>query len=128
MTKVLFIALGGAAGSVLRYWVSGIAYRWGGQGFPWGTLAVNLIGALLIGLAWGLSEKANLQPNIRAMLFIGIFGGFTTFSTFALESFNLLKENDLRNLFSYILVSNLAGVFLVYAGLVFSRILITYLK
>lgn len=128
MTKVLFIALGGAAGSVLRYWVSGIAYKLGGQGFPWGTLAVNLIGALLIGLAWGLSERVNLQPHIRAMLFIGIFGGFTTFSTFALESFNLLKENDLKNLFSFILVSNLAGVFLVYAGLVFSRMLITYLK
>ena len=128
MTKVLFIALGGAAGSVLRYWVSGIAYKLGGQGFPWGTLAVNLIGALLIGLAWGLSERVNFQPHIRAMLFIGIFGGFTTFSTFALESFNLLKENDLKNLFSYILVSNLAGVFLVYAGLVFSRMLITYLK
>jgi len=74
MSKILFIALGGATGTVLRYWLSGLAYKMGGQGFPWGTLAVNLTGALLIGFVWGITEKSSLHPHLRAKLFIGIFG------------------------------------------------------
>lgn len=128
MTKVIYIALGGATGTLLRYWISGAAYKFGGQGFPWGTITVNLLGALLIGLTWGLTERSALSPNIRAMLFIGIFGGFTTFSTFAFESFNLLKDQNFRSVISYVLISNIAGILLVYAGIILSRIVLTAIK
>ena len=83
MIKVLLIAAGGAAGTLLRYWMSGLAYKFGGEAFPWGTLVVNLIGAFFIGLLWGLTAHSSLSSQLRAMLFIGLFGGFTTFSTFA---------------------------------------------
>ena len=124
MIKVLLITAGGAAGTLLRYWLSGLSYKIGGEAFPWGTLVVNLIGAFFIGLLWGLTNHSGLSSQLRAMLFIGIFGGFTTFSTFALESFNLFKDQQFRYAFYYILASNIAGVLLVFGGLVLSRLII----
>lgn len=127
MIKILLIAAGGAAGTLLRYWMSGIAYKLGGEAFPWGTMVVNLIGAFFIGLLWGLTAQSALSSQLRAMLFIGLFGGFTTFSTFALESFNLLKDQQFRNAFFYILASNIAGIVLVFAGLILAKF-VTQLK
>lgn len=124
MIKVLLIAAGGAAGTLLRYWISGYAYKIGGGDFPWGTLVVNLIGAFFIGLLWGLTAQSALSSQFRAMIFIGLFGGFTTFSTFALESFNLLKDQQIRNAFYYIVASNIAGIMLVFAGLILARFII----
>lgn len=128
MIKLLYIAFGGATGTLLRYWISGYTFKSLGQGFPWGTMAVNLIGAFFIGIAWGLSEKINIPPHTRAMIFVGLFGGFTTFSTFAYESFSLIKSDQLKNALTYILVSNLSGVILVYAGIVLGSFLVGSLK
>ncbi|MEA3503915.1 MAG: CrcB family protein, partial [Bacteroidota bacterium] len=83
MIKYLYIAAGGATGTLLRYYISGLAHKIGTGIFPWGTVAVNLIGALLIGLSWGLFDRITIPANNRLFLFIGLFGGFTTFSTFA---------------------------------------------
>ncbi|MCB1876059.1 MAG: fluoride efflux transporter CrcB [Chromatiales bacterium] len=89
------IAGGGAVGALLRFWISGGVYALLGRSFPYGTLAVNVIGSLLMGFlyVWFL-ERASLDPAWRAAILVGLLGAFTTFSTFALETFNLLEEGD----------------------------------
>ncbi len=79
MAKLLYIALGGAAGAGLRYVVSLAALRLGGAGFPWGTLVVNVVGSLFAGFIWGLLDETTGQQRTNAFFFIGLLGAFTTF-------------------------------------------------
>jgi fluoride exporter len=94
MERFLLICLGGAVGTGARYLVSGAVLRWLGSGFPYGTLAVNLLGSFLLGLLMqlGLSTES-LSPTVRIMLTTGVMGGFTTYSTFSYETVKLLQEN-----------------------------------
>lgn len=87
------IALGGALGSVLRYLLASAVQGVAGRQFPLGTLSVNVLGSLVIGLlfVW-LFERSAATPAIRAFWMIGVLGGFTTFSSFSLETFNLIAE------------------------------------
>ncbi|MDH5805152.1 MAG: fluoride efflux transporter CrcB [Gemmatimonadota bacterium] len=89
----LLVGTGGFLGSVLRYSVSGAVYRlFPETTFPWGTLAVNVIGCGLIGALAGLTETRQLMgPEVRLLVIVGVLGGFTTFSTFGYETINLLK-------------------------------------
>lgn len=120
-TKLLLVALGGAIGAVLRYVVSGWAYRLLGPAFPWGTLAANLIGCFAIGFLWALSERVSFPPETTPFLFTGVIGAFTTFSTYGLESINLLREGELTLGLFNILASNLLGLLLVVLGFVLAR-------
>lgn len=128
MTKFLLLAVGGAIGTALRYALSGLTYRTVQGVFPWGTMAVNLAGSFAIGLLWGLFERGNLSPLMRNFIFIGILGGFTTFSTYALESLSLLRDGELRFAMLNILASNIFGIALVLTGLVLSKHIINFLK
>jgi CrcB protein len=128
MAKIILLAAGGAVGTLLRYALSGVTYRILGGIFPWGTLAVNLTGSLAIGLLWGVFEVENLSPHMRNFLFVGVLGGFTTFSTFAVESFNLLRDGEIKLALSSIVVSNVAGVALVLSGFVLSKYIINLMK
>ncbi len=92
MDKYILLATGGAIGTVLRYSMSGLTYRMVNSVFPWGTIFVNLTGSFAIGLLWGVFEVQNISSNMRSFIFIGILGGFTTFSTYALESLNLFRD------------------------------------
>lgn len=93
--SLLLIALGGAAGSVLRWAMAGAVQRWSGSLFPWGTFAVNVLGALLIGFVSALAiERAALPPAARQLVIIGVLGGFTTFSTLSYELFSLLRDGQ----------------------------------
>ncbi len=93
MAKLAAIAIGGAAGSVLRYGVSQGIHALVGRGFPWGTLVVNSLGSLLVGFLFVyLVERSAVSEVLRAALFIGLLGGFTTFSTFSLETLVLIEE------------------------------------
>jgi CrcB protein len=95
MKQVLAIALGGAAGSVLRYWTSLGAHHLFGRGFPYGTLAVNVLGSLAIGILYVLLvERSSLGVEWRAALITGFLGGFTTFSAFSLETMMLLEQAE----------------------------------
>lgn len=126
--KFLFIGVGGAIGSLFRYIVSGLTYKFLDGVFPWGTLAVNLIGSLAAGFLWGLSERVIISPNTRTFIFVGILGGFTTFSTYSLESFNLLRDGEIRLALSNILTTNILGIALVLLGFIASRYLINILR
>jgi fluoride exporter len=94
MDKALFVGAGGFIGSVLRYWLSALIQH-SHPSFPFGTLIVNLIGCLVIGFLSQLVEARGLfTPEARAFVFVGILGGFTTFSTFGNESVNLLRNGE----------------------------------
>lgn len=84
------MAAGGAVGSVCRYLLSSVHMA----SFPWGTLTVNVLGSLLIGLLAGLSGRGLLSPELKLLLVTGFCGGFTTFSTFANESFGMMKAGE----------------------------------
>lgn len=90
------IALGGAAGALLRYWVSGGVHVWLGRAFPWGTLVVNVTGSLLIGvLGVLLVERLNVSDELRFGVLVGLLGSFTTFSTFSIETLDLLERGQI---------------------------------
>jgi CrcB protein len=93
----LWVALGSAIGGAARYGCAGLAARWLGAGFPWGTFIVNVSGSLLIGfLAALMAPDGRLlaAPDVRTFLLIGILGGFTTFSSFSLETLNLVRDGE----------------------------------
>jgi fluoride exporter len=93
--QVLAIAAGGALGAVLRFWMSSGIYGLLGRSFPYGTLAVNVLGSLLMGFLYVLLiDKLALAPQWRAAILIGLLGAFTTFSTFSMETLNLLEEGE----------------------------------
>lgn len=95
LMQVLAIAAGGALGAVLRFWMSNGVYALLGRGFPYGTLAVNVLGSLLMGFLFVLLiDKLSLGPNWRAALLIGLLGAFTTFSAFSIETLNLIEEGE----------------------------------
>ncbi|MCC6208854.1 MAG: fluoride efflux transporter CrcB [Gammaproteobacteria bacterium] len=95
MNQVLAIAAGGAVGSVLRYWSSLGVHHLFGRGFPYGTLSVNVLGSLVIGVLYVLLvERSSLGAEWRALLITGFLGGFTTFSTFSLETALLLQQAE----------------------------------
>ncbi len=121
MIKLLLIAGGGAVGAVLRYAVSGLAYRLLEPTFPWGTLAVNLIGSFVIGLLWAVSERIPFPPTVTTFIFIGVLGAFTTFSTFTLETFNLLRDGEVLLGLGNVLASNVLGLALVWMGFIVAR-------
>ncbi|MDX1513613.1 MAG: fluoride efflux transporter CrcB [Gammaproteobacteria bacterium] len=95
MQMTLAIAVGGAAGALLRYWVSTGVHLLAGRAFPYGTLAVNVSGSLLMGLLYVLIiERMDVDPLWRGALLIGLLGAFTTFSTFSIETLNLLENGE----------------------------------
>lgn len=93
----LWIAGGAAAGGVLRYWCSGLVARSVGETFPWGTMAVNVVGSLLIGLiaeVTGPDGRLLIGSAARQFLMIGVLGGFTTFSSWSLQTLNLVQDGE----------------------------------
>lgn len=128
MYPLIYIAIGGAAGALLRYSVSGYIFRNSDGLLPWGTIAVNLIGCFVIGFLWNIFENFTYSPNTRAFIFIGILGAFTTFSTFGIESFYLLKDGEIKLGIVNILISNVGGIGLVAIGYILSKFLLKILR
>jgi CrcB protein len=95
MQRTLLVALGGLVGCVARYWLGGTVQRMAGETFPSGTLVVNVLGSMLIGLVMTLSlERGLVNDDVRILLTTGFCGGFTTMSTFSWETVALLREDQ----------------------------------
>jgi len=117
MPRMIWIGLAGFAGTLLRYWLSGAVAKRYGETFPYGTLAVNAFGCLLAGALFHLMyERFLTSPTVRSMVFIGLLGGFTTFSSYGLQTFTLLRDGELLLALINIAASNVAGLFLVWIG------------
>ena len=115
MRELLVVGVGGFIGAIARYWVSGWVHRWTGASFPWGTLAVNVIGCLAIGALMALLEsRLFVSPEARLFLGIGILGSLTTFSTFGYETLELMRRSELA-----LASANAAGSLLLGLGAVF---------
>ena len=117
MLKILLVGLAGLAGTLVRYWLSGAVARRYGEAFPAGTLAVNLLGCFAAGLLFQLlQERGAFSETARAAVFVGLLGGFTTFSAYGLQTFELLREGRAGAAALNVVASNLLGVLMVFAG------------
>ena len=124
MQKTIFIALAGLVGTLLRYWLSGFMARQYGETFPWGTMAVNLIGCLAIGAVFFLTEERFLvSPTVRTVILIGLLGGFTTFSSYGLQTFTLLRNGEFGLAILNVTASNILGLLMVWVGYVVGKVL-----
>jgi CrcB protein len=124
LMKMLLVMAGGSIGALSRYAVSLWAARFLGTRFPWGTLAVNLSGCFLIGLAFALAERglSIMNPSMRLFFMTGYLGALTTFSTFGLETVNSLREGTyLVGVFNF-LANNVLGAALVILGMLVGRL------
>lgn len=119
MKTIILIGLGSGLGGVLRYWLSGVVAERIGETFPWGTMTVNIIGSLLIGLLASFvdSDRILMTPGSRQFLMMGFCGGFTTFSSFSLQTIRLMQDSEWLHAGGNILFSVflcLIGVFIGY--------------
>ena len=125
MSYYLAIAFGGAAGALCRYWLTSLVEHHNSTLFPLGTLVVNVIGSLLIGVLFILvAEKIQLAANLRPLLMIGFLGALTTFSTFSLDALLLMQEGFIANALAYILASVIGCLVAAWAGMSLVRLLI----
>lgn len=121
----LGIAVAGAAGALARYGLSGWVHRWAGSGFPWGTLAVNLLGCFLLSLLLELSRQSGwVSPEVRTILAIGFLGAFTTFSTFGLETYRAFEAGDWLAACLNVLYNVVGGLALVVLGASLARFVV----
>lgn len=118
LKNILLVALGGACGSVARYLLSKLVQDNALSNFPFGTMTVNILGCLLIGMVYGLTENnINISPALKLLLTVGFCGGFTTFSTFMNESLSLLRADSATMMALYVGGSVALGLLAVFAGL-----------
>ncbi|MDP3695453.1 MAG: fluoride efflux transporter CrcB [Desulfocapsaceae bacterium] len=124
MQVVLLIAGFGALGCLARYFVSGWVYDLFGRSFPYGTFAVNILGAFIIGLVMEFGMRSTLLPvSLRIGLTIGFLGGLTTFSTFSYETFRLLEDGEFFVATTNVLVSVVVCLFFTWLGIHAARVL-----
>jgi len=128
MLRFFIIALGGAIGTLARYIMGGLDYRFSSGVFPISTLVVNVTGSLAIGFLWGVVDRFAISPNARLFIFIGVLGGYTTFSTFSLETFNLMRDGEYRIAIANTVLSIILSVGAVFVGYIASKALINLFK
>lgn len=117
LKTLLIVGAGSFTGGMLRYLLSKVIQNWGFHSFPAGTFLVNILGCLAIGLFYGLFERSSLMNvNLRLFLTVGFCGGFTTFSTFINEGFQMIRDANFFYLFLYVGLSLLGGFFMLYLG------------
>jgi len=117
MRLLVVVGIGGFIGTVSRYLISRFFELSYGSVFPWGTLIVNILGSLLLGIIIGISEKGNfMNQEVRLFLTVGICGGFTTFSSLSYDAFNLLRQQDWIRFSLYASLSMFLGLLAIYFG------------
>lgn len=120
--KLLWLTLAGAAGTLSRFGLSGLVSRWVGDSFPYGTLAVNVLGCFLFGIVWMLADHRQLiSAETRFIVLTGFMGAFTTFSTFAFESGQMLRDAQWMAVCGNLLLQNVVGIAAALAGLAVGR-------
>jgi CrcB protein len=122
MLRILLVGVGGFVGTLFRYWLSGVIARRYGETFPLGTLVVNAIGCFIIGfLFYFFYDRSLTTPTARTVVLIGVIGGFTTFSSYGLQTFTLLRDGELFLALVNVVASNAVGLALVWLGYVLAK-------
>jgi len=122
LNQAVAIAVGGAIGALMRYWMSTWVYTKLGSDFPYGTLAVNVLGSLMMGILYVLLvERLDFDPVWRAALLVGLLGAFTTFSAFSIETLNLLEDREMIKAVLNIFLSVVLCVFAAGLGVIAGR-------
>lgn len=122
ITNVAMVALGGAIGCTLRYLVININALSAVKGL--GTIIVNITGCFIIGILYSIFSRWKISDSWRLLLFIGVLGGFTTFSTFGLDIITMLKEGETMRAIGYILASNILGILATFGGAYITRLIL----
>lgn len=116
--NLIWLALAGALGTISRWGLGLMVQRWLGFSFPWGTLVVNVLGCFLFGLVWSLAENKFFISNAaRVVILTGFMGAFTTFSTFAFETGEMMRHGEWPYAFVNLLVQNALGLLFLFMGL-----------
>ena len=118
MFKYFIVFIGSGIGGSFRYWLSSLIHKYAPPYFPFGTFVINILGSLILGwMIFGLDEKDLINPSLKLFIGIGFCGGFTTFSTFSLETFNLMKNGEILlaglNILLSVIIS-LIGIYIAY--------------
>ncbi len=122
MLQLVSIAIGGAVGALCRYGMSNGIYLLLGRGFPYGTLSVNVLGSLIMGTVYVMMvERMDVSPELRAGITIGLLGAFTTFSTFSIETLNLLEDGESLKAGLNVVLSVTLCVFGCWLGMILGR-------
>lgn len=120
--QLIAIAVGGAIGALMRFWVSTGVQQGMGKTFPYGTLTVNVLGSLLIGILYVVfNERIEVSPQLRALLMVGVLGAFTTFSTFSIETLELLEKGDMIRAALNVVLSVVLCVTAAWLGVLLTR-------
>ena len=120
--KIVMLAAAGSLGTLARYWLGGLAQRIGGTAFPWGTLAVNIVGCFFAGLLWAVYEHHwQVSAETRLIVLVGFMGAFTTFSAFILDTGHIIKTSDWIMVVSNIFLQNGLGIAFLFAGMYLGR-------
>lgn len=125
MLNLLLIFLGAGCGGVLRFWIANAVYTVSGKQFPYGTLVVNVSGSLLMGFLFVvvMDRFAEMAPSLRSLLLIGLLGGYTTFSSFSIETIQLFENGQYYSAILNILLSSLLCVGAAWLGVLGGRAL-----
>jgi len=122
MLQLFAIAVAGAIGALMRFWMSGWVYGLFGRDFPYGTLAVNVVGCLAMGISFVLLvERLGSAPEWRALVMIGFLGAFTTFSTFSLETLQLIEGGELGRALANVVASLILCLSATWIGILMGR-------
>jgi CrcB protein len=122
MQRILLIGFAGLAGTLGRYFMSGLVARRFGETFPVGTIIINVIGCFLAGLLfYVLQERSLVSETVRLAIMVGFLGGFTTFSAYSLQTFTLFRDGEVFLAFLNLAISNVLGLFMVWLGFVAAR-------
>jgi CrcB protein len=128
MARVLLIILGGGIGSALRYLCTTVVHQLYGAIFPAGTLVVNVLGSFAIGLLWVYSDRFTFSRDLRVFIFVGILGGFTTFSSYSIETLNLLQDRQITLAAANVIGTNVLCLLACYAGFMAGSFLTSKMK
>lgn len=118
MREILLVFLGAGSGGVLRFLLGSWVYSYTGRNFPWGTWVINLSGSFMMGFLFVIivHKFTNLAPHLTALILVGVLGGYTTFSSFSIETLRLLQDGKIMYAFLNVVTSSILGVFLAWVG------------
>lgn len=124
MFKLFIVGLGGAVGTLARYIISRMGHQFLHPNFPASTLIINVTGSFIIGFIVSLIDRFSISANTHLFIFIGVLGGYTTFSTFSLETFHLIRDGQYRLAFINVIFSVILSVGAVFLGYLLAKILV----